>query len=325
MKNFRCHREAVDIHPVLAEIRTNQSAWAAQTGRQSRVAVQAQTNAIPLRGLRRSKIQGRRRRDVHESRYTNLASRFPKTVALLESLASDLGGDLGRTKFARLPPGARVLPHVDRGEYYACRDRYHLVIDSDGQSVLTAGNEEVRMRTGELWWFDNKMIHSASNGSDHPRTHLVFDVRPVNDRIPEHTQARPASDPRGMLNAIRKSALDSATEIVTVAVELYLAVRCNPSCWEAVLRDYDCVEQAQREPLNVLTQLILPERGDNDRKHVESAVAWALAQIDLGRLNADQIPKALADAGGVIEIHRAWRASRDQLLYGADRARLTGR
>jgi hypothetical protein len=237
-------------------------------------------------------------------------------VALLESLASDLGGDLGRAKFARLPPGARVLPHVDRGEYYACRDRYHLVVDSDGQSVLTAGNEEIRMRTGELWWFDNKKVHSASNGSDRARTHLVFDLMPVNGQNAKHTQAGPASDPRRMLNAIRKSALDSTTEIVAVAVELYSAIRRNPACWEAVLKEHDRVERAQREPLYVLTQLILPDRGDNDRKRVESAVAWALAQIDLGRFNAEQIPKALSDAGGAVEIHRAWRKSRDQLLYG---------
>lgn len=315
MKNFRCHRESVDIHPVLREIQVNQSAWGAQTGRQRRVAVQAQTNAIPLRGLRRSKIQGRRRRDVHESRYTTLAKGFPNTVALLEALASDLGGELGRAKFARLPPGARVLPHVDRGEYYSCRDRYHLVVDSDGQSVLAAGHEEVRMRNGELWWFDNKKIHSASNRSNNPRTHLVFDVRLANGQDPKSNQGLPAPDPRGILNAIRQSTLDRTTEIVKAAVELYFAIRRNPSRWEAVLADHDCVELAQREPLSILTQLMLPRHGSQVRQRVESAIAWALALIDLQRLDVEQIPKALSDAGGINEVHRAWRRSKDRLLY----------
>jgi len=315
MKNFKCHRKSVDIYPVLFEIRNNQAAWAAQTGRQSRVAVQAQTNAIPLRGLRRSKIRGRRRRDVHESRYTSLAGRFPNTVALLESLASDLGGHLGRAKFARLPPGARVLPHVDRGEYYAFRDRYHLVVDSDGESVLTAGDEEVRMHTGELWWFDNKKIHSAWNRSDRHRIHLVFDLQPIQGRIGESTQSGSTSNPRRMLALAQEPDSNATEKQVGIAVELYSAIRGNPSCWEEVLREYRCVERAQQEPLGVLAQLIWPRMDERGRKQCESAVAWALAQVDLARLKTHEIPKALLEAGGIEAIHRAWRRSKDDLLY----------
>jgi len=51
----------------------------------------------------------------------------------------------------------------------------HLVLKSTAGSWLRAGDEEVTMREGELWWFDNKAVHEAWNkGGD--RIHLIFDV-----------------------------------------------------------------------------------------------------------------------------------------------------
>ncbi|MBY0400881.1 aspartyl/asparaginyl beta-hydroxylase domain-containing protein [Myxococcota bacterium] len=151
-------------------------AWFQQTGRQ-RVRVQAKALAIPLRGLRKSKLAGLERRDVQESRYTTLSQSFVKARAFIEAFAREVRGRLGRAKIVNLPPGGRVLPHVDRGEYYAHRDRYHLVIASSGCG-MQAGDEQVVMRPGELWWFDNKAEHFAWNDTSEPRIHLIFDVEP---------------------------------------------------------------------------------------------------------------------------------------------------
>jgi quercetin dioxygenase-like cupin family protein len=318
VKHFRLHRKKVDVQPVLSEILAHSSAWAEQTGRQSRIRVQAETNGIPLRGLRRSKIMGRRRRDVHETRYTSMAMLFPRTVALLEGLADELDGDLGRAKLARLPPGARVLPHVDRGEYYEFHDRYHLVVDSRGASLLQAGGEEIRMRTGELWWFDNKAVHSARNESQHHRTHLVFDLQPRAAGDKERTSGVAVPDPRGMLEVARFPSSNGANEEVAAAIGLYLAVRRNPERWEEVLNEHGCVERAQRRPIGVLAELLWPELEAKRRRCRESAIGWALALLDLGRLEVHQIPGALRDAGGIRAVHRIWRSSKDQYLYGSD-------
>ncbi|MEL6920992.1 MAG: aspartyl/asparaginyl beta-hydroxylase domain-containing protein [Pseudomonadota bacterium] len=43
---------------------------------------------------------------------------------------------------------------------------------------MRAGDEEVRMKTGELWWFDNKAEHEAMNDSETDRIHLIFDLLP---------------------------------------------------------------------------------------------------------------------------------------------------
>ena len=77
-----------------------------------------------------------------------------------------------------LPAGRRVYPHIDRGEYYKVRNRYHFVLRSADGSWLKAADEEVRMKEGEVWWFDNNQMHEAHNDGDQDRIHIIFDMLP---------------------------------------------------------------------------------------------------------------------------------------------------
>ena len=180
MKHFKQIRSRIDPQPLLSEIASVDEAWTRATGRQQKIAVQREAMAIPLRGLRASAIAGRPRRDVHECRWTTGAAQYPLACRFLEDTARALGGLPGRAKIVCLPAGRRVYPHIDRGEYYRVRDRYHLVLRSTEGSWLKAGDEEVRMREGELWWFDNKAVHEAYNDGDQDRIHLIFDLLPAN-------------------------------------------------------------------------------------------------------------------------------------------------
>jgi len=160
----------------LDEIASVPDAWGLNAGRKQKIAVQRDVDAIPIRGLRKSKIAGRDKWDVHESRFTNISRNFPKIRALLTSLAEELNGELSRARIVRLPPGGKVYPHIDRGEYYRQRDRYHLVFVTAPGNLLTCEDESVHMKTGELWWFENKREHSAENASDVDRIHFIFDL-----------------------------------------------------------------------------------------------------------------------------------------------------
>ena len=119
MKYFKKIRSDVPVDPFLNEIASVDDAWASVTGRQEKIAVQREALAIPLRGLRKSMLLGRARRDVHESRWTTGSIKFPIARAFLEDVATGLDADLGRGQdrvFARgaacvsaYRPG-RILP-----------------------------------------------------------------------------------------------------------------------------------------------------------------------------------------------------------------------
>jgi Aspartyl/Asparaginyl beta-hydroxylase len=178
MNHFNLLKTGVDTRPFIDEIVAVDSAWEQASGRQLKIAVQREALAIPLRGLRKSAIGTRKRRDVHESRWTGGSVSYPVAGRFLQDAAAAEDGLLGRAKIVCLPAGRRVYPHVDRGAYYAVRNRYHLVLRSTAGSWLRAGDEEVRMREGELWWFDNKQVHEAINDGDQDRIHLIFDLLP---------------------------------------------------------------------------------------------------------------------------------------------------
>ena len=178
MKYFRRMKQNLATDPFLDEIAGVPQAWDRSTGRQDKIKVQREAQAIPLRGLVKSKIGDRKRCDVHESRYTTGSVKFPVARAFLESFAAEQDAELSRAKIVRLMPGRRVFPHIDRGEYYRLRDRYHLVLRSEAGSYLKSGDEEIRMQEGELWWFDNKAVHEAYNDGEVERIHMIFDLLP---------------------------------------------------------------------------------------------------------------------------------------------------
>ena len=178
MQYFRRLKHGCDPAPLMTELEGLGAVWAEQTGRQSAVAVRKEALAVPLRGLVKSAQAGRPRRDVHESRWTSGSYRLPLFQEFLKQVAAEEDGVLGRAKIVCLPAGRQVFPHSDRGEYYKVRNRYHFVLKSTHGSSLRAGDEEVRMQEGELWWFDNKQEHEARNDGQADRIHLIFDLLP---------------------------------------------------------------------------------------------------------------------------------------------------
>jgi hypothetical protein len=313
IRHFKLINGEVDVKAVIAEINSLDGIWSSATGRQERCFAQAETNSIPLRGLVRSRIIGRRRRDVQESRYTTTSKSFPKTKAMLEGFARQLNSELGRAKLARLPPGAQVFPHVDRGEYYQNHDRYHLVISSPLTSKLSAGGECAVMKEGELWWFDNKALHSARNETDFHRIHLIFDIKAHKEPL------SPAVDREGfdeLYQTVKSIPSKNAINAVGEAVRLYDVIRNHPDIWLDVLSEEGLVELAERKPIDVLARLIWPDLEPKKRKRRASSIGWALANMDIGRFEKHQVEEELKSVGGIRAADALWRTDRDRHLYG---------
>lgn len=79
-----------------------------------------------------------------------------------------------RCGFLSLPIGGTVGKHIDVGNYYQTRDRYHLSIQ--GRYKYMVGDEFVIVEPGTLLWFDNKLEHGTENVGDCVRITFVFDV-----------------------------------------------------------------------------------------------------------------------------------------------------
>ena len=179
MLHFTRLAEDLEIEPLLAELDAEPDMWFADTSRQRKVRCQRNTLNIFLRAPKKPLAPGAKNaNDVHESRLTRAAARFPRTLAFCEKIADEWGAALGRATLVALLPRSRVYPHIDTGAYYRIRDRFHLVLRSPEGSPLAAGDETVVMREGEFWVFDNRVRHWAENLSNEPRVHLIFDLLP---------------------------------------------------------------------------------------------------------------------------------------------------
>lgn len=87
---------------------------------------------------------------------------------------------LGRVIVARLPPGGIIKPHADNYGAYAMAQkglRFHAVIQAAPGCLFHCGDETIQTRSGEVWWFNHKEMHSAENNSADDRLHLLIDMQ----------------------------------------------------------------------------------------------------------------------------------------------------
>ena len=99
---------------------------------------------------------------------------FDKYFEIIEWLASKNFKRISRAAFFRLKPGHSVGMHIDDGNYYLTKDRYHFALQ--GEYLYTVEDEEHIIRPGTFFWFDNKKVHGAKNISNVDRITFVFDV-----------------------------------------------------------------------------------------------------------------------------------------------------
>lgn len=102
---------------------------------------------------------------------------FPELTSWIESFAAERNATLERAFIAILKPHGKVHCHFDAGIYFSSRERYHLVLQSEGTTVFVE-NERAFFQEGEVWWFNNRLYHEFSHTSNEERVHVIFDLRP---------------------------------------------------------------------------------------------------------------------------------------------------
>lgn len=162
------------------ELRDNEYLWTSNTGRQNmKHSPHQKTNVIELLSRNRpwasSFFVSNRVR--YAQPHPGLVDLFPQTFSLLRKIEHTLNGELARVALVRLKPYALVYGHCDCDHRLRGFDRYHLVLTSPQGSYMHVGNDQVIFKEGDLFFFENKVWHTAYNHSSEWRVHLIIDIR----------------------------------------------------------------------------------------------------------------------------------------------------
>jgi hypothetical protein len=174
------HLSTVDPTPFLDELqKVANDAWEGNSRHQIRV--QRETRSISLSVRATRAVEHRHDQYIKSSENEK---HFPYLIKWLKQFSSYTGnGDLQLARVVKLKAQGQVYAHVDRGLYYLIRDRYHLVLQSRTGSRMQCESQISVWYPGQVWWFNNHVVHQAFNESDEDRIHVVFDVLPRRNQI----------------------------------------------------------------------------------------------------------------------------------------------
>jgi hypothetical protein len=166
----------VDVTAMMEEIRSQEENWYVETGRQKSIPVQSETESIPLvKPIPLLGVTGHPSQwDSHRYRPTPLYEKYPNIISWLNNFSLKYGEKIARVALVRLKVDGQVGSHIDFGEYYRHRNRYHLCLD--GAYYYHVNNESKLIETGTLFRFDNDMPHWAVNEGNIPRISVIFDT-----------------------------------------------------------------------------------------------------------------------------------------------------
>jgi hypothetical protein len=196
MRNFLRIAQNMEVMPVLMDITRNQDWWHRDDYLRSYPQGPfEQVDSIILRFPERTVYETEEavrqhldnvRYDPHECVDQPIYSQIPSARALVMRIFAYVSATrLGRVMINRIKPGGQIFKHADTLEHAVYWQRHHLVLQSAPGAVFEAGDEQVYMAPGELWWFNNgkpakdgtRPEHHVMNNSAVDRIHLIMDFK----------------------------------------------------------------------------------------------------------------------------------------------------
>lgn len=186
MKNFQLVASGIDIIPLLVGIKRRPELWKEDTYlRDYPQGPFGEIESIMMRFPVKGVCETEKELQDHLSTYDQHENiDYPAYKLLHEArpiimgLMSRVSGErLGRVMINKISPGGRIYPHADTPSHTEYYSRFHVVLQSQPGVVFRAGDEQVYMGVGEVWWFDNKQEHEVINNSADDRIHMIVDIR----------------------------------------------------------------------------------------------------------------------------------------------------
>ena len=100
-----------------------------------------------------------------------------RMVETRQLLRPELSGVMGRAMVSRLDPGSTIFWHEDDGPYHDKHIRFHVPLVTNPGCIMYSGPESLRLEAAGLYYFNNKVRHSAANWGKTYRLHLIFEMR----------------------------------------------------------------------------------------------------------------------------------------------------
>lgn len=186
MKNFQLLANGVDVLPLLLAIKRRPDLWKEDTYlRDYPQGPFGEVETIMLRFPEKSVKETQAEVDAHlltHDPHENIDYPAYKLLHEARPLVMDLmarvkGERLGRVMINKISPGGQIFPHADTPMHCEYYTRFHLVLWGEPGAVLTCDDEQLDMKTGDCFWFNNALTHSVINNSRSDRISMVIDIR----------------------------------------------------------------------------------------------------------------------------------------------------
>jgi hypothetical protein len=108
--------------------------------------------------------------------YFQLPEIRPITQFLMNRVS---GTSLGGCLITRIAGGGQVLPHSDAKSWHArhFQTKLYIPLKANPQCINRVEDEELVMKTGEIWYFDNLKEHAVVNAGNSDRMTLIVSIR----------------------------------------------------------------------------------------------------------------------------------------------------
>lgn len=101
------------------------------------------------------------------------------------------GEMLGGVLITKIPPGGKILPHVDTGWHVNYYKKFYLSLKSAPGAVFSfqdegapdSTREDVRPNPGDIWFIDNRRRHWVDNNSNEDRITVIICIRTEQPRF----------------------------------------------------------------------------------------------------------------------------------------------
>lgn len=186
MNHFQIIAQGVDVMPLLMAIKRRPEMWKEDTYlRDYPQGPFGEIESIMLRFPPRSVVETEEELakaivaiDQHENVDQPAYKLLHEARALVMDLMHRVGGErLGRVMINKIAPGGQIFPHADTPAHCEYYTRFHIVLWGKPGCVLTCDNEQIEMRTGDCFWFNNALMHAVVNNSSEERISMVIDIR----------------------------------------------------------------------------------------------------------------------------------------------------